>query len=76
MATLNVKSVPEPLYLKLKERARRRRRSLSQEVIHLLAACVEADEPQSILALKGLGKGAWQGVDPADHVEAERSAWD
>jgi len=29
----------------------------------------------SILALRGLGKEHWHGVDPARHVEAERDEW-
>ncbi len=76
MATLNIKSLPDPLYQKLRERARRQHRSLSQEVIHMLAAQVEADEPLSILALKGLGKATWEGIDARDHVAEERLAWD
>ena len=35
MATLNVKNLPDPLYRKLQARARRQRRSVAQEVIHL-----------------------------------------
>ena len=36
MATLNIKNFPAPLYEKLRERAERERRSLAQEIIHLL----------------------------------------
>jgi len=35
MAILNVKNLPDPLYRKLRERARRQHRSISQEVVHL-----------------------------------------
>jgi plasmid stability protein len=36
VATLNVKSVPDKIYRKLKTRAQRERRSISQEVIRIL----------------------------------------
>ncbi len=75
MATLNIKTVPDSLYRKLLARARKQRRSLSQEVIHILAEAVETPVPLSILALKGLGKEVWQGVDPAAHIARERRSW-
>ncbi len=75
MATLNIKNLPEPLYRKLRARAKRERRSLAQEVIHILSQATEEHARLSILALKGLGKDAWEGVDPAAHVEAERRSW-
>lgn len=76
VATLNIKGLPDPLYEKLRERARRQHRSVSQEVIHMLTVQLEAEEPLSILELKGLGKPAWEGVDAARHVDTERDAWD
>lgn len=76
MATLNIKSLPDSLYRKLQERARRQHRSLSQEVIHILEAHVASEEPLSILDLRGLGKESWKGLDAADHVRAERGSWD
>lgn len=75
MATLNIKNLPDSLYKKLQARAKRERRSLAQEVTHLLSRAVEIPKPMSILDLKGLGKEQWQGVDAAAHVEEERSAW-
>jgi plasmid stability protein len=75
MAVLNVKNLPDPLYRKLRERARRQRRSISQEVVHLLSQALEAESPLSILELKGLGKARWRGVDAAAHVERERRSW-
>jgi len=75
MATLNIKSMPDSLYRKLQARAKKERRSVAQEVIHLLAKAVETPAPLSILALKGLGKDAWQAVDPAIHVSRERRSW-
>jgi len=76
VATLNIKNVPDPLYNKLRVRARRQRRSLAQEVIHLLSHAVEDEGPLSILDLRGLGKQHWRGVDPARHVAKERRSWD
>lgn len=76
MATLNIKAFPDDLHRKLKARAEREHRSVTQEVVHLLSECVERPEPLSISKLRGLGKELWKGVDAADHVEAERSAWD
>jgi len=76
MATLNVKNLPDSLYKKLQARARRQRRSLAQEVIHLLTQAVEEADAQSILELRGLGKELWRGVDAAAHVDRERRAWD
>lgn len=75
MATLNIKGLPDELYEKLRERARRQHRSLFQEVIHILANQLEAEIPLSILELQGLGKAAWKDVDTASHVEIERDSW-
>jgi plasmid stability protein len=76
MATLNVKNLPDPLYRKLKARARTERRSVAQEVIHLLTQALEEANTHSILELRGLGKELWKGVDAAAHVDAERRSWD
>jgi plasmid stability protein len=76
MATLNIKGFPDVLYNTLQRRAETERRSLSQEVIHLLSRSLEEPTPRSILELRGLGKDLWKGVDPAEHVEAERRSWD
>jgi hypothetical protein len=76
VAILNIKGFPDTLYEAIRQRARRERRSLSQEVIHLLRRVMEAEEPLSLLDLKGLGRDRWGAVDPAEHVERERSSWD
>lgn len=76
MATLNVKNVPDALYRRLQARARRQRRSVAQEVIHLLSQAVGQPAPLSILELRGLGRDLWRGVDPAAHVAEQRSSWD
>ena len=76
MATLNIKNLPDALYKKLQARAKRRHRSVAQEVIHLLSQAAEQPASLSILELRGLGKECWQGVDPAAHVAEERRSWD
>lgn len=76
MATLNIKSVPEKLYSRLKARARRERRSISQEVLRILDEATRPPETVSILELRGLGKEIWKGIDPAVHVNEERGSWD
>ena len=75
MATLNVKNVPERLHQKLKLRARRQLRSVSQEVIRILSDAVDEAPPSSILELRGLGKRTWKRVDPPEHVRRERDSW-
>ena len=75
MATLNIKNFPAALYQRLQERARRERRSVAQEVTHILENALE-DDRLSLLELKGLGKELWAGVDAAEHVARERDSWD
>lgn len=76
MATLNVKNFPPELYERLKRRAAAERRSVAQQVVHLLGRALEEEAPLSILKLRGLGKGVWEGVDPADYVAEERGSWE
>ena len=76
MATLNIKNLPDGLYRKLQARAKRQRRSVAQEVTHLLSEALEASKPLSILELQGLGKELWRGSDAAGHVQRERASWD
>lgn len=76
MATLNIKNLPDALYKKLQARAKRQRRSVAQEVTHLLSAALDTPARLSILDLQGLGKEHWQGVDPIEHVARERASWD
>ena len=64
MATLNLKNFPDPLYERLQDCARRERRSLAQEVIHLLEQAVGPPVPRSILELRGLGKESWRESTP------------
>ncbi len=76
MATLNLKNFPDALYEHLRARALQERRSIAQEVIHLLAQAIEPEAPRSIMELQGLGKECWQGLDPVAYVRAERDSWD
>lgn len=76
MATLNIKRFPDELYERLRHRAERKHRSISQEVVHILSQVLERPERRSILELRGLGKELWKGIDAAEHVERERDSWD
>ncbi|MGH9361498.1 MAG: FitA-like ribbon-helix-helix domain-containing protein [Thermoanaerobaculia bacterium] len=76
MAVLNIKNFPDELYAEIQERARRDRRSIAQEVIHLLEASAKRRGKHSILELEGLGREIWEGVDAAAYIEEERASWD
>ena len=76
MATLNIKNLSDKLYRKLQKRAALHHRSVAQEVTHILMEALELPEPLSILALKGVGKDSWKGIDPARHVRNERRTWE
>jgi plasmid stability protein len=76
VATLNIKAFPDALYRKLQTRAKRERRSVAQEVTHLLDAALTASQPLSILDMQGLGKAAWDGTEASAHVARERKSWD
>lgn len=76
MPTLNIKNFPERLYSRLRSLAHQEHRSVAQQVIRLLSQAVEADEPRSLLELKGLGKECWREIDADRHVKEERFAWD
>ena len=76
VATLNIKNLPDSLYKKLQARAAQDRRSVAQEVTHLLDVALDTAEPLSILDLRGLGKEHWRDLDAGLHVERERSTWD
>ena len=56
MATLNVKNLPDPLYRKLKARAKRERRSVAQEVTILLTQALEPSAARSDMP-RGISKG-------------------
>lgn len=75
MATLNVKNLPDPLYKKLKARAKREHRSVAQEVTVLLGEALAEPKKLSLLDLQGLGKEIWNGIDAAEYVARERDSW-
>ena len=76
MATLNIKNLPDALYRRLKQRAKRHHRSTAQEVTQILSEILERPEKLSILELRGLGKEQWDGTRADEHVERERRSWD
>jgi plasmid stability protein len=76
MATLNIKNMSDALYKKLKARAKKENRSLSQEVTRILTDAVDEPAKLNIMGLRGLGKGLWKGIDPAKYIEEERNSWD
>jgi len=76
MATLNIKNLPDALYRKIQARAKRERRSVAQEVIHILSQVTDQATPLSILDLQGLGREVWRGVNAAPYVVKERRGWD
>ncbi len=76
MATLNVKNLPDSLYRRLQRRAKQQHRSVAQEVTKILDEALATPDLLSILALRGLGKQQWTGIDAAAHVEVERKSWD
>jgi plasmid stability protein len=75
VATLHIKNLPDGLYRKLRARARRNHRSVTQEVTHILTEATDEPATLSIRGLKGLGKEIWEGIDPAEYVAEERRSW-
>lgn len=73
---MNIKNFPDPLYRKLKRRAKLQHRSVAQEVTAILERVLTEPEPLSLLELDGLGSELWQSIDAARHVENERREWD
>ncbi|MEZ4655505.1 MAG: hypothetical protein R3E12_18430 [Candidatus Eisenbacteria bacterium] len=76
MATLKIKNLSDRLYRRLQARAALHGRSLAQEATDILERALTEPELHSLLELRGLGKEAWKGVDPASHVAEERGSWD
>jgi plasmid stability protein len=54
MSILHVRNVPEPLYRRLKQRAKTRRRSLSAEVITLLEWALEEADRRPAATLEAI----------------------
>ena len=76
MATLNIKNLPDALYRRLQDRAKRERRSVAQEVTGILEEALNEPSQRSIMELQGLGREVWEGTDASEHVESERRAWE
>jgi len=76
VATLNIKSFPDKLYTKLQKQAKHDRRSLAQEIIHILDLAISEPAQLSIMDMQGLGNEIWQGVDASKYIAKERQAWD
>lgn len=76
MAVLNLKNLPDDLYAKLKERAKKEHRSVAQQVTHMLMEALREERTLSILDLEGLGKELWAGIDTDEYLEQERASWD
>jgi len=60
VATLNIKSFPDKLYAKLQKQAKLHRRSLAQEIIHILDSTMSEPSQLSVLELQRLGKEIWR----------------
>jgi plasmid stability protein len=76
MATLNLKNLPEPLYRKLRVKAKSERRSMAQQAIQILSESLDRTDALSIADLQGLGKECWTGLEASVHVDDERRSWD
>jgi plasmid stability protein len=76
MATLTIENFPDSLYQELQNRAENGRRSVEEEVIHILDQALGQRETLSILGLEGLGKEIWEGIDAAEYSRGERDSWD
>ena len=64
MATLTIRNLPDELHLALKERAKRSRRSLNQQVIaELMAVPGEGDDAARLVASRERMEKALEAVD-------------
>ncbi len=72
MPTLSIKSVPDALLAKLRERAARHHRSIQGELMALLSAAVEspANTPESAAA-HGASQGRRSGTRHIEEIAAE-----
>lgn len=49
---------------------------LLEDLAALVRQHMTSTPPQSVTALRGLGKEVWQGIDAQEYVDRERAAWD
>jgi tripartite-type tricarboxylate transporter receptor subunit TctC len=47
-----------------------------KKLVEALHPCSESPQSRHITELRGLGKDLSQGIDPQDHLNAERGSWD
>jgi plasmid stability protein len=73
---LNIDDLPDAHFRKLRTRARRRGRSISQEAKRILEQALEERERLPLLELEGLGKVHLSGIEPANYVDVERRSWE
>lgn len=72
MPSLTLKDIPKRLHQRLRERAERNRRSLSQEAIACLERAVAA-EPVEVDVLLARARALRAGIKPVPHDEID--AW-
>jgi antitoxin FitA len=72
MPTLYVRDVPDELYQKVKDRAQRRRRSLSAEVVTIIDQMIERDAAReaSLEALERITERRRSYTPPPDAVDS------
>ena len=49
---------------------------LAEQLIALARQQLSSPPQHSILALEGLGKEIWEGIDAQEYVDRERDSWD
>lgn len=82
MSTIVVKNFPDELHGRLKERAERNHRSMTKEVVHLIAAGLGSDLPPLERPLPppvalpvALRSGRMTTIDEIEEAIADHSAW-
>ena len=78
MSTIVVKNFPDELHGRLKQRAERNHRSMTKEVVHLIAAGLGSELPPISRPLSppvALVSGTMPTADEIEEAIAEHSAW-
>lgn len=79
MSILEIELTPE-MQERLREKAKRRgleEKAYVQTVVIRDLSQEEAEQPKhSIMELRGIGKGAWAGVDVQQYINEMRDEWD
>jgi hypothetical protein len=58
------------------EAAQHLTRDEQQKLLDALRSLSPLEPAHRITEMRGLGKNIWRGVDPQDHLNAERDSWD